>query len=253
MTFMIKHTLFVILFTMAIFFFYSCSSRQNIYISDTGAGSVSLDINLENMLTSYARDLLGGFSGKDQDNVQLFDIQKIKNTVMELDGVSLTKITSNNSENLHLAFSFNNPASIFKKSTKSDFPNLISFSRSMIGSKIRKRLAMVLTKDNFKAVTTLLGLENSEVLDTFGPQENPYTSSEYLDLMDYMFEEYETSANIRTIIRSSKIIINLKTDGQIVGSKGCKVTDSGSDVIIEIPLLDIVTLEKPIEVFVEWE
>jgi len=68
-----------------------------------------------------------------------------------------------------------------------------------------------------------------------------------------MFEEYETSANIRTVVRTSKIIINLKTDGQIVGSKGCEVTDSGSAVIIEIPLLDIVTLEKPIEIFVEWE
>lgn len=250
---MIKHTLFAISFVIVFFSISSCSSRQDIYISDTGEGSVSIDINLDNMLTSYAGDLLGGFSGPDQKNVQLFDIQKIKNTVMELEGVFLTDISSGNSENLHLNFSFKNPADIFKNPLDTGIPDLISFSTTKKGNRIRKKLNLFLTKDNYRAVTALLGLENSEVLDTFGPQENPYTSSEYLDLMDYMFEEYETSANIRTIVRTSKIIINLKTDGQIVLNKGCKVLDSGSSVIIEIPLLDIVTLEKPIEVSVEWE
>ena len=250
---MIKHTLFAISFIIVFFSISACSSRQDIYISDTGEGSVSIDINLDNMLTSYAGDLLGGFSGPDQKNVQLFDIQKIKNTVMELEGVFLTDISSGNSENLHLNFSFKNPADIFRNPLDTGIPDLISFSTTKKGNRIRKKLNLLLTKDNYKVVTVLLGLENSEVLDTFGPQENPYTNDEYLDLMDYMFEEYETSANIRTIVRTSKIIINLKTDGQIVLNKGCKVLDSGSSVIIEIPLLDIVTLEKPIEVFVEWE
>jgi len=250
---MIKHTLFAILFIIVFFSINACSSRQDIYISDTGDGTGSIDIDLDNMLTSYARDLLGGFSGPDQDNVQLFDIQKIKNTVIDLDGVSLTNITADTAENLHLTFSFKNPANIFANSVDSDIPDLVSFSSEVNGNQIRKKLTMVLTKDNFRAVTALLGLENSEILDTFGPQENPYTSNEYLDLMDYMFEEYENSANIRAIVRSSKIVINLKTDGQIVGSKSCRIADSGSDAIIEIPLLDIVTLEKPIEVFVEWE
>jgi len=224
---MIKHTLFAISLIVIFFFMSACFSRQDIYISDTGEGAVSIDINLDNMLTSYAGDLLGGFSGPDQKNVQLFDIQKIKNTVMGLEGVFLTEISSSNSESLHLNFSFKNPADIFKNPLDTGIPDLV--------------------------LTALLGLKDSEVLDTFGPQENPYTNDEYLDLMDYMFEEYETSANIRTIVRTSKIIINLKTDGQIVLNKGCKVLDSGSTAIIEIPLLDIVTLEKPIEVFVEWE
>ncbi len=248
-----KHTLFAISLIVTFFFINACSSRQDIYISDTGEGTASIDINLDNMLTSYAGDLLGGFSGPDQDNVQLFDIQKIKNTVMGLEGVFLTDISSSNSESLHLNFSFKNPADIFRNPLDTGIPDLISFSTTKKGNGIRKKLNLFLTKDNYKAVTALLGLENSEVLDTFGPQENPYTSSEYLDLMDYMFDEYGTSENIRTVVRTSKIIINLKTDGQIVASKGCKITDSGSDAIIVIPLLDIVTLEKPIEVFVEWE
>ena len=250
---MIKHTLMILTGLVFLIFLNACSSRQNIYISDTGEGTVSIDINLDNMLTSYARDLLGGFSGPDQNNVQLFDIQKIKNTVIGLDGVFLTNISTNTVENLHLNFSFKNPADIFKNPVATDVPELVSFSTTMIGDKIRKKLNLLLTKDNFRAVTSLLGLGNSEVLDTFGPQKNPYTSEEYLDLMDYMFEEYETSAKIRAIVMASKIVINLKTDGRIVSSKGCKVLDSVSSAIIEIPLLDIVTLEKPIEIVVEWE
>ncbi len=243
----------LVLFTAAILFLGACSSRQNIYIANSGKGSASIDVNLNSIVINYVRDLLGGFSGENQTNVRIFDIQKIKNTVIGLDGVFLTEITSDSPENLHLTFSFNNPSNIFKNPADSDIPELISFSSSKHGNKIRKKLNIILTRDNFKLAASLLGLENSEVLETFGPQENPYTSNEYLDLMDYLFDEYDTSANIRAIVQSSRILINLQTDGRIVFSKGCKVSDSGSSAVIEIPLLDIVTLEEPIRISVEWE
>ena len=69
--------------------------------------------------------------------------------------------------------------------------------------------------------------------------------------MEYLFEEYESSYRIRSIVKSSEIIINLQVDGKIVECYGC--TGSGSSAEIRIPLLDIVTLEGPIEVAVEWE
>ena len=93
-------------------------------------------------------------------------------------------------------------------------------------------------------------MKDSEVMDTFGPQKNPYSESEYLDLMEFLFEEYESSWRIRSILKSSEIIINLQVDGKISKSLGC--TFSGSTAEIKIPLLDIVTLEKPIEVVIEW-
>ncbi len=58
-------------------------------------------------------------------------------------------------------------------------------------------------------------MKNSEIVNTFGPQEDPYTEIEYLDLMEFLFEEYDSSDNIRAIVKSSEIVINLKVDGEI--------------------------------------
>ena len=234
-----------------ILFLNGCSSRQNVYISDTGEGSVSIDINLDNMLTSYAGDLLGGFSKTDSSQINLFDVKKISSIISDLESVSLINLSSESSEILHLELGFMDPGKIFEESNASGTPNIISFSTREIGNKNRKKISLYLSKDNFNTALSLVGMKDSEIMDTFGPQDNPYTDSEYLELMEFLFEEYESSWKIRSIINSSEVLINLKVDGRIINCNGC--TFSGTRAVIVIPLLDIVTLEKPIEIVVEWE
>ncbi len=236
-----------------ILFLDGCSSRQDVYISDTGEGSVSIDVNLDKILTAYAGDLLGGFSNIDTSEINLFDVGKISHTISELDAVFLTNISSESSEILHLELDFTDPGKIFDEPEASGIPNLISFSTKRVGNKNRKKISLYLSKDNFNTALSLVGMKDSEILETFGPQDNPYTDSEYLDLMEFLFEEYESSYKIRSIVKSSEVLINLKVDGQIINCDGCTISESGSGVIIKIPLLDIVTLEKPIEISMEWE
>jgi len=248
---MIKPTLIIYCSFLIIFFLNGCSSRQNVYISDTGEGTVSIDINLDDMLTSYAGDLLGGFSNTNSSEINLFDIKKISSTISDLESVSLTGISSESSEILYLELGFMDPGKIFDKSELPGTPDLISFSIRKVGNKDRKKISLYLSKDNISTALSLVGMKDSEILETFGPQDNPYTNSEYLDLMEFLFEEYESSWKIRSIIKSSEVLINLKVDGRIINCDGC--TFSGSTALIVIPLLDIVTLENPIEIVVEWE
>ncbi len=248
---MIKHILIIFNSILLIIFLNACSSRQDVYISNTGEGTVSIDINLDNMLTSYAGDLLGGFSNIETKEINLFDTNKISYIISDLESVSLADINSESSEKLHLELDFMDPGKIFNEPEVSGTPDLISFSTRKAGNKDRYKISLYLTKYNFNTAMSLVGMNDSEILDTFGPQDNPYTDTEYLDLMDFLFEEYETSYKIRSIVKSSEIVINLQIDGKIVECYGC--TDSGSTVEIKIPLLDIVTLENPIDIRVEWE
>ncbi|RLD35510.1 MAG: hypothetical protein DRI73_02485 [Bacteroidetes bacterium] len=250
---MIKPTLIIFCSILFVLFLNGCSSRQNVYISDTGEGTVSIDINLDDMLTSYAGDLLGGFSNTDSSEINLFDIKKISSVILDLESVSLAEISSEFSEILHIELDFMDPGKIFEESETSGIPNIISFSTREIGNKIRKKISLHISKDNFNTALSLVGMKDSEILETFGPQDNPYTDLEYLDLMEFLFEEYESSYKIRSIVKSSEIIINLNVDGKISKIEGNNVIASDSGVIINIPLLDIVTLEKPIEIVVEWE
>lgn len=250
---MIKH-IFIISSNILLFIFLiSCSSRQDIYISDTGEGSVSLDINLDAMLTGYAGDLLGGFSNTQTKDINLFDSNKIGNIISDLDSVSLRDISSESSEKLHLEFSFMDPGEIFDEPELSETPGLISFTIRKVGNKDRKKISLYLTKDNFNTALSLVGMKDSEILDTFGPQDNPYSNEEYLDLMEFLFEEYESSYKIRAIVKSSEVLINLNVDGTIINCHGGDVSGSGSTATIKIPLLDIVTLDTPIQIVVEWE
>ncbi len=238
-----------------IFFLNACSSQQDIYISDTGEGTVSIDVNIDKMLTAYAGDLLGGFSNIDTSNINLFDTLKISHTISELESVSLTDITTESSEKLHLKLDFTDPGKIFDESELSGTPGLISFSTRRVCNRDRKKISVYLSKENFNTAMALVGMKDSEILDTFGPQDNPYTDTEYLDLMEFLLEEYESSSKIRSIINSSEVLINLNLDGRIVNYSGYikSEIESESSVQIKIPLLDIVTLEKPIEFVVEWE
>ena len=252
---MIKHTLLILTSILMIIFLVAvlgaCSSRQDVYISNTGEGNISVDVKLDNMVVQYSRDLLGGFSNTETEEIKLFDTDKISYIVSDLESVSLTDISSDSSDILHLELDFKDPGMILDKPEIPGTPDVISFSRKSSGNVVIKQLKLYLSRKNFNTVTALVGMKDTEVMDTFGPQENPYSEGEYLDLMEFLFEEYESSWRIRSILKSSEIIINLQVDGKIVECSGC--TGSGSTAEIRIPLLDIVTLEHPIEVTVEWE
>ena len=248
---MIKHIVLVLTVILMFTGLSACSSRQDVYISSTGEGTISIDVNLDDIVVQYSRDLLGGFSNTDSDEIRLFDINKIGSIVSELDSVALSNISADSPDKLHLEFDFQNPENILDNPESPGTPGVISFSNRVSGGSERNILKFCLSRDNFSTVTALVGMKDSEIMDTFGPQENPYSENEYLDLMEFLFEEYESSYRIRSILKSSEIIINLQVDGEIRKSLGC--TFVGSTAEIRIPLLDIVTLEKSIEVVIEWE
>ena len=248
---MIKRMLLTSTIVLILFLLIACSSRQDVYISGTGEGTISIDVNLDNMVIQYSRDLLGGFSNTEAEDIRLFDINKISYIVSELESAALTGISSDSQDLLHLELDFQDPGKILDSPEIPGTPGVISFSTSVSDSKVRKKLRLYLSQKNLDTVTALVGMKDSEIMETFGPQENPYTEDEYLDLMEYLFEEYESSYRIRSIVKSSEIIINLQVDGKIVECYGC--TGSGSSAEIRIPLLDIITMEEPIEVVVEWE
>ncbi len=228
-----------------------CSSNQEIYISNSGEGNIAIDVELDEMIVKYSRDLLGGFSNIPSANLRLFDIEKIADTVKSLKSVNLVQINSDSPNRLHLEFTFGNPGKILKIKPGEGIPEPITFSTERVNGRIRKMLRIYLVRENFGLITSLVGMNGSDIVHTFGPQDDPYSKEEYLDLMEYLFEEYETPSIIRRIIRESEIIIDLKIDGTVINYSGCSV--SGRNVIIQIPLLDIVTLKDPIEISVEWE
>ena len=87
---------------LILFLLIACSSGQDVYISGTGEGTISIDVNLDNMVIQYSRDLLGGFSNTKAEDIRLFDINKISYIVSELESVALTGISSDSQALLHL-------------------------------------------------------------------------------------------------------------------------------------------------------
>jgi len=109
---MIKHTLLILTITFLFTVLGACSSRQDVYISGSGEGSISIDVNLDDMVVQYSRDLLGGFSNTEAEEIRLFDIYKIRSIVSELESVALTDISSDSPDTLHLELDFQDPGKI---------------------------------------------------------------------------------------------------------------------------------------------
>ncbi len=246
-----KLILGIITASAAVILLGGCSSKQEMYISNSGNGTISIDIELDDMVVEYSRDLLGGFSNAPSDKLRLFDIAKIAETVTALKSVTLVRINSDSPNRLNMEFNFNDPGEILENQLSESIPDPITFSKKNVNGRIRKTLEIYLSRENFNVVTSLVGMDGSDIMGTFGPQQDPYSREEYLDLMEYLFEEYESPLNIRSIIERSEIVINLKIDGTVVAYSGCSVSEE--DVKIQIPLLEIVTLKDPVEISVEWE
>ncbi len=234
---------------LSLLFLPGCSSKQTVFLKNDGSGTAAISINLDSIFLRYIRDIAGGFSRGQTSlqRLQLFDLEKIKKQISDMPSVSLKKITNPSPGKLNVSLTFHQINRIFPVS------NIFQFTTA----ENRKTLIFTLTAENFSVLAEFLGFKKNELLDTFGPQKDaPLSKDEYRGMMEYLFDEYGSKEKIDSVLENSTIQITAAVQGTILSvkrSSSVSASYSGSSVKIKIPLVDALTLVKPIVFTISWK
>lgn len=242
----------------------SCSSEQQLSIREDGSGEGRIVVDLHPMFIQYLKDVSAGFIEGDMDDERFsaFDIDKINAAMEELEGVSLVSAVAEGEGALDLAFVFSHPEAILPDKAAGAGGNgeseaghgtsdggshkLVEFSSR--GSE--RTLAVRIDSENFSRFFPLIGLEEQEALMTFGPQPEPYTESEYIEMMQYALGDYEDESTIRRVLSRRESTLKVEVDGEITEVEG--FTLDGNTAEATIPFLRAATLSEPLEFAITW-
>lgn len=253
-----------------------CSMHQHIDINPDGSGSANVQVVLAPLVVQYMDDILASLGpppASGGSGPALFDLARIRSAFDALPGVNLTKLSTPARNTLALRCSFDNidkvipvpdgsvgAGSSVGASGSPTGPSAAGSSARAGGGERPlefrdhggvKTLRLLLSRSTWPAVAGLPPLQNNPILKSLGPQESRhYTKSEYLNLLDYAFSDYASKDKVEQAITSAAVDIEVTVHGTIVSEQGG--VRSGNTVTYHVPLLEIVTLEKPIDLSVSF-
>ncbi|MDY7028121.1 MAG: hypothetical protein SVR04_07490, partial [Spirochaetota bacterium] len=84
----------------------------------------------------------------------------------------------------------------------------------------------------------------------FGPQPDPMSREEYIDMMSYALGTYAEESALRKILESQEIDISVRVEGTIVDGEG--ISYRGDTASLKLPFLQPATLKEPLFVSLTW-
>ncbi len=253
---------------IAVFSASSCSSEQHLSLNGDGSGRGRLQIDIHPMFVQYLKDVSAGFIEGEMEDRQFsaFDIEKIEQTMDELEGISFVGALTEGEGGLDLSFVFSDPESILAS------PDMRGASGDSEGGLVRsgpteplvdfsadgalRSLTVRVTSQNFSRLFSLVGVREQETLMTFGPQPDPYSEQEYVDMMEYALGDYEDVETIRKVLRRREARIEVEVDGEITELRGFSEVEEGEGrgrvAEAVIPFLRAATLREPLVYSITW-
>ncbi len=220
----------------------SCTINQKIAMKIDGSGMGEASMVMHPVLMQYSMDLMESFGTSGGNGSKLFDLDQIKAGFAEKRSVDLLSAFVPSPDKLELKIGFKSLEQVFAESAESGVDRLVTFTQT--GG--TKKISLNLTAENFNQVAALTPEGNSDLLALFGPQPaNPYSEEEYMEMIEYAFYEYTEDVSISDIMNLSFVTLEIAVDGRIISQKGGK--QNGNSVVFKIPLIKLLTLNKPLK------
>jgi hypothetical protein len=253
-----------------------CSTEQKVALEGDGSGRAEVEVELHPLMIRYVKDIAAGFSapaeesassagrdgaaegGDEGESFRAFDADRIRRSFSRIEGARIEQLELEGEGSLRLSASFHRVDELLpqllpesgagKKGAviDADFTPPIRFTAE--GG--RRTLTLRIDRANYTAVYPLLGMQEQNALAAFGPQKDPYSEEEYLEMMRYALGDYAEPAEIEAALRSAGAELAVEVDGPIVAARGFKT--EGRRATVRIPFLRFATLAEPIELSLTW-
>ncbi|MBN2049190.1 MAG: hypothetical protein JW760_01995 [Spirochaetales bacterium] len=224
----------------------ACSVTQEVFLQRDGGGTIHVEIELHDMILSYARDIYGGFTA-DTKEIVLFDTAAVEAFFLKNPSAELKDLKNPSAGTLILDAEFSDPRKLLDQDAY-DLPPVVSVTKKAGITAV----VFTLTPENTRILTDPVSLTDSELIAVFGPQSGkPYSEEEYSELLDYAFAEYLDEGGAAGVLSSAVVNVRVRTEGEIVAVTGGVLR--GGSALFTLPFIDIVTMKEPIVLSVSYK
>jgi hypothetical protein len=226
----------------------ACAVRQDISLQAGGAGTARLEVELHPVFMAYYKDLASGFSSSfDPAHPRFFNEEAIRAGFLRNAELELVSFKAEESGRLSLDFRVKDITGAIKNENRAAGDII---SRAVAGG--RQTLAIRLDRENLASLLKVIPEMDTPFAKMLLPPEGARISEEeYREHLAWALEDYAADANIEEILRNSLIHLLVRTPGKILSQTGGRLK-SGREVVFEIPVLRLFTLEKRLEFSVTY-
>ena len=231
-----KYLRFLVL-ALVLLISFGCTVKQDLTIKSGKDGEIFIDLELNPVFVRYINDL-SETTGKSAKS-GIFNVDEITKELKEYPSARPVSVVSPQPSKLIIILKTENYTELLPG-------RYVPFIRISDSGKVRK-VTFHIGRDNYKALDEVFMISDNPILSGLAPQvDNPYSNTEYVSLLEYVFEDYlEKGESAQKILDNSFVQLNIKTSGKVLSSSTGSF--KGNSLWIKLPLVDFLTLEKAIE------
>lgn len=249
-----KRISFILVLTLILFPFFSCTADIVIDVKKAADGNVELQVNLDPILTRYIFDLQSTFTNVSPEEAeQLFDPAKTKELLEKSKTVSVVSMDSSNKNKIKMKLAFKPLEQVVDEGDRLLEKEIQKQIRKVMDLKVAKNgiktATFHLDKDNFESLINVIPPEAQPLVAIFAPPGYKVDRDEYLEALKLNFIAYD-SEYIGEEIKKSKLKMKIHFEGELISASGG--TLKGKTLNVEVPLMDLLLLEKPFEFEIQF-
>ncbi len=222
--------------------FAACTVEQEILLRTDGTGSATATVTIDPIVIRYMDAVFRAVGAENAGDIPLFDVTRIVEELDSAPGIEPGEVE------------------IIDRRTLSVQYEITDISRALEGALVRTigsggtvKVGLLLDRISFTSVSRLF-LDEKSPIAVFVPvaRADFLSKSEYRELARYALEDFATGSSVDEILDASMFMLSVRTDGRIVAATGGDGEYTTGRADFAIPLLDLVTLEQPIHISLEW-
>jgi len=241
----LKSAYFLLIGSLFICFFCSCSIKQEAVLNPDGSGSAEFRFEVKEFFIDSLMEM-ASFGDEEElfENGNFFNVEKTKQSFLEKPSVKLLALESPAPNILEGSFTFQDVEKVFQEEAELLEAGILTFTR-MNGKNI---LHLHLDKQNFRQVTSFSEALDNPLFEMFGPQENDATSKQdYYEMIEFAFGEEGAEG-----LKVSTVDLEITVTGELISQRGGKKIDENT-VLFSIPLIDILLLNNTLDYTIEFK
>lgn len=223
--------------------FPACSASVASTIRADGSARISIQAEVPSPLATKFRKLAAaGSSGTSKG--PFFDLEAIRKSIAARPGLRIDEISQPGPDSVSLVLSARNMAEL---AASPDFKDsgLITISDGPDWTECRFRME----RGAAKVLASFFPGIDPYLMDALSPpalEEDPVTVDEYRTMLASVLGERAMPA-----METAALDLSISAPGEVIGSGGGIL--SGTTLAAKIPLIEVLVLEKPIEIWVRWK
>ena len=233
----------------------SCNLKATVTIKKDASGTADATITVDKMLLDFVYDLQSTMAAEPVERGAMITEEMVREGLEKSQTVKLTSFNTADQTDTQLSVGFSDINSVIEEAqtgvrekgtiSRDDLENIVNFTNTTG----KYKFVFFLDRSNFAKLVSILPEEATPLVTMFGPsldENNPVTREDYYEFLNEAFSAYETPDRIRTMVDNASMTLRVRTDGSIISQRGGRI-ENNNTVVFEIPLMDFILLEKPID------